>query len=168
VLPLEPYYLAKYAHIIGVFLFLLAHGSATSIAFRLRNETNRDRIGALLDLSAASYRAFYVAFMLLLGSAIALGVIASFWQTTWFWVALVSFFVMAGVMTPLATMRYARLRVGLGLKLPPGGKPRPGMKTSLTDEEIRAIIASVNPWLLSAVGFGGVAVLAFLMMFKPF
>ena len=167
-LPIEAYTLALYAHFLGVFMFLLAHGASMTMAFRLQKETDRARIGALLDLSASSYKGLYIAFVVLLGSAVALAVIASFWQALWFWVALVAFFVMAGVMTPLATVRLGRLRIGLGLNLPPPAKPRPGMKTELSDAEIREIIDSINPWLLTVVGFGGIAVLAFLMMFKPF
>jgi hypothetical protein len=40
-----------YVHILAVFAFLLAHGTATAITFKLRRERKIERIRALLDLS---------------------------------------------------------------------------------------------------------------------
>lgn len=164
----EPYLAARYLHFIGIFLFLLAHRVSVGVSFKLRGERDRGRIAALLELSASTYPAMAVGFLLILGSAAAMAFLAQWWRFAWFWAALILFFALAGVMTPLATVKYGQVRAALGLKLPMGAKPKKGAEEKdLVDEEIAKIISSVNPWLLSAVGFGGVAALALLMMVKP-
>jgi hypothetical protein len=157
----------RFAHLIGVFVFLLGHGVSVGVSFRLRKEKDRARIGALLDLSASSYLGFVIGFFLILGSAIGMAALASWWGAGWWWAAFIGFWVMAIVMTPYAAARYGKVRRALGLNLPMGGKPK-GEAPVLSDEQIAETLAKVNPWVLSVIGFGGIAILAFLMTFKPF
>lgn len=164
----EAYTAALYLHFLGIFVFLLAHGVSVGVAFKLKEERDRARIGALLDLSASTYPGMAVGLLLILASAAVMAYLADWWRFAWFWAALILFFVVAGVMTPLATLRYGKIRRALGLKLPMGTKAKAGGENvALTDHELGEILASVNAWLLSAVGFGGIAALAFLMMVKP-
>ena len=37
-------------HIVAAFVFLMAHGVSAFVAFRIRGETDRTRLAALLDL----------------------------------------------------------------------------------------------------------------------
>jgi hypothetical protein len=165
---LDAYTAAKYAHFIGVALFLIAHGVSAGVSFRLRAERDRAKLTALLDLSASSYPVMAVGLLLVLGSAIAMAVMFEWWRALWFWAALVVFFLITGLMTPLATLRYGKLRRALGLKMPMGSKAKEADRREMNDEEVAAILNSVNPWAIAAVGFGGIAVLSGLMMFKPF
>lgn len=138
------------------------------MSFRLRDERDRAKLTALLDLSASSYPVMAVGFLLIIGSAVAMGVMNSWWQTAWFWAAVVVFMVVLSVMTPMATLRYGQIRRALGLKMPMGSKAKDGERRELNDEELNTLLNSVNPWLLAALGFGGIAVMSGLMMFKPF
>ena len=164
----DAYTVAKYAHFIGIALFLLAHGVSAGVSFKLRSERDRAKLTALLDLSASSYPGMAGGFLLILGSAVAMALMYSWWQTIWFWAALGVFFVVTGIMTPLATLRYGKIRRALGLKLPMGAKAKEGERGELSDEEVAALLSSVNPWLITGIGFGGIALMSFLMMFKPF
>jgi hypothetical protein len=158
-----------YVHVLGVFTFLLAHGVSAGVAFRLKVERNRDRVAALLDLSASSYKGMAAGFLLLLGSGVALGVMHEWWHSTWFLASLVLLMALAGVMTPMATIRYGKIRRALGLKLPMKGEPQEtAAKEPFSDEELDRTLSSVNPWALAGIGFGGIAVILALMMFKPF
>jgi hypothetical protein len=47
------------------------------------------------------------------------------------------------------------------------GKPFPA-EAGKSDEEVYAVLAKVNPTLLMVVGYGGFAVIAWLMTAKPF
>jgi len=40
-----------FLHVLGAFAFVMAHGVSANVVFRLRHETQRERIAALLDLS---------------------------------------------------------------------------------------------------------------------
>jgi hypothetical protein len=43
-----------FAHVLGVFGFLLGHGAAALVTFKLRGERAVERIRALLDLSRST------------------------------------------------------------------------------------------------------------------
>jgi hypothetical protein len=46
------------------------------------------------------------------------------------------------------------------------GKPFPA-EAAKSDEEVYAVLAKINPTLLMVVGYGGFAVIAWLMTAKP-
>jgi hypothetical protein len=60
-----------FAHILGAFTFVLAHGVSVFVALRVRGERDPSRITVLLDLSksAVVIAAIAVAFLLLTGIA---------------------------------------------------------------------------------------------------
>ena len=156
-----------YAHIFGVFVFLIAHGVSAAVGFRLAKERSRERVAALLDLSGSSYRATTLGLLWILITGLILGQVGGWWTFTWFWAAIVVLMLLAGLMTPLAAIPYNRIRAMLGLPAPlrrRQPKPRPPG----TDEELSAALAKISPIPSAAVGFVGLAVLLWLMIFKPF
>jgi hypothetical protein len=48
-----------------------------------------------------------------------------------------------------------------------GGKTRPPIEPT-SAEEINALLDQGNPMLLTIIGYGGIVIIAWLMMFKPF
>ena len=52
-------------HLIGLVVFVMCHGVAMFVAFRIRKERNRDVIVALLDLSSRANQAMYLGLLLL-------------------------------------------------------------------------------------------------------
>lgn len=118
----EVYRWIVFFHVLGVLLFLLAHGASASVGFRLRTERDHERLRALLELSAASYKAFSIAFLWILVTGVVLGINGEWWRQAWFWLALILLFVIAGVMTPLVAIPLHKVRRALGLKPPFAGK----------------------------------------------
>src|SRR5574340_1063190 len=84
-----------FAHILGVFGFLLAHGSAAAVTFRLRKERNIERIRALLDLSRSVAIIARVSLLIVLLAGIALGFIGHWWGRGWIWASLGVFVLMS-------------------------------------------------------------------------
>lgn len=157
------------AHIFSVFIFLLAHGAAAMVAFRLRKERRRERVAALLELSAASSQGMGLGFVLILATAFILGYFREWYGATWFWAALVFFIVLSFPMTPMATAHYTTVRRSMGVKGPAGtSKKLREPLPPLSDEELDRELGAVRPWFLLLWGLGGIAVLQWLMMFKPF
>lgn len=156
-----------YAHILGVFVFLIAHGVSAGVGFRLAKERNRERVAALLDLSGSSYRVMTLGIWWILITGLILGSVGGWWTLTWFWAAIVVLLLLGGLMTPLATIPYNRIRAMLGLRTPMRRK-QPPPAPSGTDEELSAALAKISPIPSAAVGFVGLAVLLWLMIFKPF
>ena len=121
----------------------------------------------LLDLSRHSGPTFWVALLLLLGSGIAAGFTGHWWEEGWIWAALA---ILVGVTVGMAwssRAHYHRLRKVLGMPYFEGNKDRPALPPA-SEEEISAVQATLRPGLLAAVGFGGIVLIAWLMMFKPF
>jgi MFS family permease len=156
-------------HVLGVFAFLLTHGASAMAAFHLHKERRRERVAALLELSAFSSLGMSLALTAVLATGIALGALAQWYNAGWFWASLVGFFLISLPMTPLATLHYSKVRRSMGLKGPRlAGKRASEPLPPMSDEELDAELSKVRPWALTFVGFGGVAALAALMMFKPF
>ena len=163
------YRVVVWVHIFGVFVFLLAHGASAMSAFQLKTERRRERVAALLELSAFASFGMSLALMVVLITAFVMAWLGQWFGALWFWVALIVFFALSFVMTPFATYPYSTARRSMGLKGPrmvsaKGKAPLPAM----SDEELDKTLARVNPWALTGVGLGGIGLLQWLMMFKPF
>jgi hypothetical protein len=152
-----------FLHILGVFGFLLSHGASASVAFALRNERNPERVRALLTLSASSYPVMYLALLVLLVTGIITGIMGDWWGRGWIWTALILLIAILVAMYVLGTSQFGGLRKAVE-------QPNPGRGTtpSASAAELDALLAKGNPMLLSVIGFGGIAIVAWLMMFKPF
>lgn len=156
-----------FLHILGLFGFLLAHGASSSASFALRRAQTLERVRALLELSGNSFGVMYLSLLVLLVSGIAAGVVGQWWSQAWIWVSLGLLILIVGAMAGLGSRIYGEARKAAGLPYFEGTKQRPAMEPASV-EEIRTALARGNPVLLTAIGYGGLAVIAWLMMFKPF
>ena len=156
-----------FLHVVGVFGFLLSHGASASVAFALRRERNLERIRALLNLSSSSLSALYGFLLLLLVTGIVAGFIGQWWTRAWIWVALGLLITLLVLMYVLGSDFYNEVRKAVGLEFIDGMKPHPPIEPA-SPEVIDALLAHGRPMLITVIGFGGIAVIAWLMMFKPF
>lgn len=154
-------------HVLSVFVFLLAHGVSMGVAFRLRKERELEFIRGLLTLSADTYPFMYLALLLILVTGIILGFQANWWRFGWIWVSLGLLIAIVVAMSILGANLYSGVRKAVGLPYMEYGKPRPAQPTA-SAEELERSIQKANPILLTVVGVGGLAVITWLMMFKPF
>lgn len=149
-----------FLHVAGAFGFLLAHGVSVAVLLRLRTERNRARITTLLDLSSSSMTGFYASIVVLLAAGTLAGFIGNWWRMGWIWASLGLFLVIAAAMYPLATTYFRRLRAAVGKR--PSGAP------VASDEELDELLGSGRPALIAVIGFGGILIILWMMMFKPF
>ena len=107
---MDLYGLVVVAHVSAVIFALSAHGVSMFAMFRIRRETDRGRIGAILDLSAGSIGVAGVGLLV----AVILGITASLMQGQfsrfWPWASIVVLVIVAGTMTPLAAAPMTRVR----------------------------------------------------------
>jgi len=146
-----------YVHILAVFAFLLAHGTATAITFKLRGERKIERIRALLDLSESMAILGIVTWLVLIAAGIILGVMGNWWGHGWIWTALILLALMSVAMSLLAGRPLARARKLLAAS-----------STAQVDQQLSTLLAAPNPVVLSVIGGVGIAIILWLMMFKPF
>ena len=161
------YQLLTLLHVVGVFGFLMAHGVSAGVAFGLRSERNLEQVRALLMLSAKSYPVMYGSLLLLLVVGVILGFMGSWWGQAWIWVSLILLIAIIVLMSLFGSRIYGGARKLTGLPYMARGKMQPPIKPA-SAEEITALLDQGNPMLLTVIGLGGIVIIAWLMMFKPF
>ena len=154
-------------HVAGAFLFVISHGASAWAVVAIRRERDPARIRALADLSSTSLTAAYVGLLLLLVGGIWAGISGDWFKSGWIWVALVVFIAITVLMYVIATPYFKRLRIALGQRVMgmPKDAPEP---IAAADADIAAIAATAPANLLVAIGLGGLLIILWLMVVKPF
>jgi len=157
-----------FAHILGVFLFLLAHGVSAGVLLRLRGERDPAAVRTLVDLSSRSFAVMGIGGALWFFTGILAGFSGNYWTSgrLWIWASLAVVVVVGGLMTPLGRSYLDRVRTALGIE--PRGRAGQPMADNVDAQALEAAIMSGRPLLLAALGIGGIVILTWLMMFKPF
>jgi uncharacterized membrane protein len=114
-----------------------------------------------------SYPVMYGSLLLLLVVGVILGFMGSWWGRAWIWVSLILLIVIIGLMVRFGSRIYGGARKLTGLPYMERGKSQPPIEPAGT-AEIDAVLSQGNPVLLTVLGFGGIVVIAWLMMSKPF
>lgn len=152
------YRIIVFLHVISVFGFLLSHGASVSMAFTMKRERDLQKIRALLDLSGASYPLMLSTLL----ASIVFGIVAGFqghwWRFGWIWVSIALLVFITALMYFWGSRVYGAARKAVELSSEP----------SESNEELFAILKKSNPILLTLIGYGGYAIIAWLMMVKPF
>jgi hypothetical protein len=151
-------------HIVAAFAFVMAHGVSVYVIYRVRQESDRTRLTALLDLSAGSLNLAGISLLVVLVAGIAAGISLGAFSRGWIWASIAVLVVVIGVMTPLAAIPLNKVRHALGLKIR-GDKEAP---PPASDEELAALRAALRPILPATIGGLGLTALVILMRFKPF
>jgi uncharacterized membrane protein len=148
-----------FVHLAGVFGFLLAHGASVSALFRLRKERDREKIRQLIQFSGSTIRLFYVSLLVLVIGGVGAGLQAHFFSQKWIWEAIGVLVVVTVAMIVVARPYYRR--VAEATELRPSGVPR------VSDEDLSQRLQAPTPVVVALIGFGGLLVILWLMIFKP-
>ncbi|HLF36393.1 MAG TPA: hypothetical protein VI520_00515 [Anaerolineales bacterium] len=156
-----------FLHVLGAMGFMLAHGGTTAMTLLLKRQRGLDAMRALLDLSRHSGPAMGIALLVLLGGGIAAGFTGRWWGEAWIWISLAILIGITAVMAWSSRAQYHKLRKVLGMPYFDGRREQPAPPPA-AEAEIYAVQATLRPGLLSVVSFGGIVLIAWLMMYKPF
>lgn len=154
-------------HMGSVFGFLMSHGTGVAMAFRLRKERDPVRIRALLELSYFWVGMLHVFMFLILSSGVVLGFVGRWWGFAWIWTSigiLVGLWIAMGI---LGTPYYDRVRRGVGTA-PFYGSKKAAQLPEVAPAELQGLLDSGRPVLLTVMGLGGLLIILYLMIFKPF
>jgi uncharacterized membrane protein len=149
-----------FLHIIGAVGFLLSHGVATAITFRLRKERDPAAVSAMIQLSRSTVIPFYASTLVLLTAGIVAGFIGNWWGRAWIWTALIVLVVTSFAMFALTKSFYGRVYRAAEMEAA-GERPIPG-------QDLHILLASKRPWLVAIIGYGALIVIVWLMVLKPF
>ena len=136
------------------------------MSVQLARERDPRRIAALLDLSSTSLGGVYGGLGLLLIGGIWAGIDGGFFSRGWIWAAIAVLVAIIVAMYAIATPYFRRLRTALGMAQYGAKDAVP--PAALSDPEILAIAARSPVAVLTIVGFGGLLIILWLMVFKPF
>jgi hypothetical protein len=153
------------AHVLGAFLFMIAHGASMGAALKLRGEHDRGKVTQLLELSAGAVGVMYIGLLLLVAGGVAAGFSGDYWGKAWIWAAIGVLVVVLVAMYAIATPFYMGLRTAL---TPPAPDAKPSKRPPLTDVEVDAMLNSSRPFVLAGIGGIGILVILWLMVAKPF
>lgn len=152
-------------HIVGAFLFAIAHGVSGFAAFAIRAaKGDPARVRTLLEVSGYSLGAMYVGLLMLLVGGIWAGIYGGHFGRAWIWVAIVVLVVVIGAMYAMASRYYAQVRQAVGLPSMLDKEPSSGASPA----DLDALLSNRRPEILTAVGGVGLLVLLWLMVVKPF
>jgi hypothetical protein len=155
-------------HVVGACLFVFGHGASAFAALRLRRERGPARIGAILEVSAASMWTMGIGWIVLLAAGILATFMAGLWGKGWIWASLIIFVVLTGYMTPRAAGWTREVRHAIGVKAPYGEKKDAPIPTPASPEELDRILRSPRMFEVTAVGGIGLTAIIVLMVLKPF
>ena len=154
-------------HVVGAFVFVLSHGVAVYMVNELPKQRDSRRIVALLDLSSASLNGLYLGLVLLLIGGIWAGIYGGHFGRGWIWAALVVLVAIVVAMYAIATPYFKQLRLAAGQRVM--GMPKDAPEPVALDEAAILAIAARSPAAtLTAVGVGGLLIILWLMILKPF
>ena len=159
-----------FAHIVGVMLFFIAHGTSMAVGFRLKGERDPARVRALLDLSTWSLGIGpSIAFVVGIIAGIAAGIMGGHFGRLWIWTAIVLLTVVAAYMTPGVAAKVNVIRAAAGTQqINPFSRKPPPPPPEADPVELARQLDAWNPMVPAVIGFGAFVVLLWLMIFKPF
>ena len=156
-----------FLHVLSALTFFMAHGASAAMAFKIRKETNFDRIRSLLDLSWSTMVAMGVSFLIMGLTGLILPFFVHIWNKIYIWASIVLMLFVFIYMAAFNESHYKQLRRLVGLPYMRGSKQLPAEPPS-TPEEVAALIEKTNPTGLAVVGYVIPAIVLWLMVFKPF
>jgi plastocyanin len=148
-----------FLHVAGVFAFLSAHGVSMYVTLRLPRERDARRVSQLLELSASSVGVMWNAIGVLLLGGILAAFTGHFWGEVWLWVSIVVFGVLIAAMTTMGTGWAKRLRT-ISAAMVEGTE-------AISSQQFEEILRSRQPYTIAGIGFGGLLLILWLMLFKP-
>lgn len=148
-----------FLHLAGVFAFLVSHGVSMVITFRLQRERDPRNVAALLQLSSATISAFYISLVLLVLGGILAAFQGHLWSYGWIWGSAIVLLLVFLAMYFMARPYYQRVRF-VTAALVEGSQ-------AVTADQYDSILRSGRARTIASIGLGGLAVILYLMLFKP-
>jgi hypothetical protein len=147
-----------FTHLIGLVLFVFAHGVSAFTSWQIRTLRDPAVISGYLAMSQQATRAAYVGLLLLLIGGAAAATEAGLWSQPWVWGSVIVLIAVFVGMYALAASYYYPLREMVTGK---DGQP------PAAPEALAAYLDSRRPEMIAGVGALGLIVLVWLMVMKP-
>lgn len=147
-----------FTHLIGLVLFVFAHGVSAFVSWQIRTIRDPAVVSGYLQMSQEAVRAAYVGLLLLIVGGAGAASDAGLWGKPWISGSIIVLIVVLAAMYALASGYYRKLR---GLLAGDDGNP------AIDSDGLAAYLDSRRPEMISGVGVLGLLVLVWLMVMKP-
>ena len=144
------YAVLKLFHILGLVLFLFAHGMSAGASFALRGQvTGQTR--QLLVLSQRTAGLYYPGLLVVVITGVWMAFQGSYWSRGWVWAAIIVLVVAIGAMSALSRPYYKARQA-----------------STKSDQDVAQALTKARPGLLAGIGAVALLLLVWLMVLKPF
>jgi hypothetical protein len=157
------YQFVKFLHVLSVLVFMFFHGVSAFVMMMLRRVEQPEQARTLIALRNMSGSGFGIAFILVPLTGIIAGSMASMWSRGWIGTSLVLFIALTVVMSLFGRRYIERVAAAVGIAQGRGKQADP---TPMGD--FRTVVASGSPGMLAGLGFVVLAIILWLMIYKPF
>ena len=164
-----------FTHVLAVFGFLIGHGASAAVIFRLRREREANSIRVLLDLSRRANGVANACLLVLLVAGVTAGFMGGWWGRYWIWAALGVLVLISVAMFAIGSGPLMRIRQLVDPEEAARMQPNRAATAhdapkhdAPTEQELVSLLAATRPVLITLIGGGGLAIILWLMMFKPF
>ena len=149
-----------YLHVATAMGYFLFHGVFASVTFILKREERPERIAALEGMFDLTGRWSLGSLGVVIASGIVVMVMGNWWRDGWAWLSMAILAILAVVMVIFGG-------IFVGLRLGTEEMPEEGERWYRTVQwGLR--LGLRTPMLLAVTGIGGLSLILWLMMFKPF
>jgi hypothetical protein len=142
-----------FLHSLAAITFFLAHGVSAALVFKVRTETDFERIRAMLDLSASTFMIYIISFSIMGITGLSMPFISHIWHRGWVWVSIALILLVVVWMGLFSEKQFKQLRKLVGLPYMQGSREYPA-ETPASPEEVAALLKKINPTQWLAVGYG--------------
>lgn len=150
----------RFLHIAAAIGFVGIHGASIVVLYAIRGERDRGRVEAILDFSAGTATAMYVALVAVVGTGLWMGFERSrLFREGWYWWSLLLLVATSVLMWFVAKPFTKRVRAACEMR--PSGVPR------VSDEELTETLRSPRTHLITGIGVVGLVAILYLMVFQP-
>ena len=160
-------------HVVSGFGFIMAHAASAYAIFMVRRERDRERICFWLQLSHMGKNPAILSLSLILLTGITMMVMSGWWRYGWPWASLGMIVAIRFGMARFASGYMKKLRAAVSMPEPVKTGPEfsaliPQTGGPISQWALEKLVATGRPKLVASIGLGGLTLILYMMLFKPF
>jgi 4-amino-4-deoxy-L-arabinose transferase-like glycosyltransferase len=153
-----------YLHVFAVLCFLLAHGVEAAVMLQMRKAAEPEKVFAMFE-ALSDLTLMRVLLGIVVGTGLLAGALGPWWNRAWFWLAIVVLLLITLAMRRWGAGYYTLVE-DAATAVHAERQADPTATSAM--ERFAAARASWEPIWMTVIGVGGLAVILWLMIFKPF
>lgn len=156
-----------FLHLAAVLGFMLAHGVHVTVMWRIRAEPEPERIEWLFH-PLPSTRLVQALTVAIVATGVIGGIVVPYWRQWWMWLSLALLVAITWVMRRYGGGYFGLIETPTTELIEAAKSGADGAELAAKRAAYDAARLSPHPFIVTIVGLGGLGVILWLMVFKPF